>query len=186
MAYVQSDEISILVHYHKRFNSGSWFDNELQKMVSISAGIASSTFTKESWRIWAFGCDANTPGDQAIQADAIKPACFDSRAFVLPEEEVCNYFIWRQKDFERNSVQMLARSLYSHKEVHLKGNAELQEMCFKKGHNWDSLPISQKRGRCIRKMPGLSGHTKWNVDQEIPIFAKDREFFDGFLVKEEG
>ena len=30
-------------------------------------------------------------------------------------KEVCNYFIWRQRDWERNSIQMLAQSLYSHK-----------------------------------------------------------------------
>ena len=34
LAYVQSDEISVLVHCYKRFESQGWFNNELQKMVS--------------------------------------------------------------------------------------------------------------------------------------------------------
>lgn len=73
MAFVQSDEISILVHGYKKLNTSPWFDNCAAKMESISAAIASSYFTHHSG----------------------KPAQFDSRAFVLPEADVCNYFIWR-------------------------------------------------------------------------------------------
>ena len=36
------------------------------------------------------------------------------RAFVLPENEVRNYFIWRQEDATTNSLSMLAQSLYAH------------------------------------------------------------------------
>ena len=45
LAYVQSDEISILMHNYKKLNSQAWFGNELQKLVSISASIASSEMT---------------------------------------------------------------------------------------------------------------------------------------------
>ena len=37
MASVQSDEISVLVHNYKRYASSAWFDNEVQKTVSVSA-----------------------------------------------------------------------------------------------------------------------------------------------------
>ena len=43
-------------------------------------------------------------------------AVFDSRVFNIPKEEVCNYFIWRQMDWTRNSVEMLARAHFSHSE----------------------------------------------------------------------
>jgi len=188
VGYVQSDEISLLLINYQTLDTQSWFQNNLQKMVSVSAGIASSTFTFNSYRIWMGGVAA-PPG-----LECIKPAVFDSRAFVLPKEEVVNYFLWRQKDCERNSVQMLARSLYSHKECTDKNNSELQEMCFQKGINWNNIPTSQKRGRCIVKKtaPGSAVNRKtgetvtferseWTVDNEIPIFSQDRTYLEKFL-----
>jgi tRNA(His) 5'-end guanylyltransferase len=171
VAYVQSDEISILVHGYKKFNTQPWFSNEIQKMVSISAGIASALFSQLSHRI----------------------AVFDSRVFVIPPEEVCNYFIWRQKDWERNSIQMLAQSLYSHKELHKKDTKEMQEMCFQKGRNWNDLSIPLKRGRCavnvesIIDFPGIGTvpRRSWQIDNEIPIFTQDRDYIDKFLDVEE-
>lgn len=169
IAYVQSDEISVLVHNYKKFSSQGWFDNEVQKMVSISAAVASARFTKASPVIWPEKKGTTTM------------AQFDSRVFVLPEAEVANYFIWRQQDFERNSVQMLARSLYSHRECNNKNNADLQEMCWKKGQNWNDLPISLRRGRCI-----LRDHDRrWFVDEQIPQLKLDRDYIEQHLATEE-
>lgn len=171
VAYVQSDEISLLLHNYKKLESQAWFDNEVQKMVSVSAAIASATFTLNSYRIWS-------PGDITGWPDEMcRPAYFDSRAFVLPEAEVCNYFIWRQQDATRNSVQMLARSLYSHKELHGKNNADLQDLCHKKGHNWNDLPTNHKRGRCVIR----NAEGKWVMDNNIPIFTADRDYLNKLL-----
>ena len=163
MAYVQSDEISILLHNYKRFESGSWFDNKIQKIVSVSSGMASACFT------------------QSLMNDNVdKIAVFDSRIFVLPESDVCNYFVWRQRDWERNSIQMLARSLYSHKECQNKNRSELNEMCFQKGKNWNNLAVHLKRGTVIVK----DEEGKWNII-DTPQFTKDREFIDNLLKVEE-
>lgn len=180
MAFIQSDEISLLIN-NKEINTQPWFDNNLQKMVSISAAMASVKFTSLSDTI--FG--------------KIKPATFDSRVFILPEKEVINYMIWRQTDTVRNSIQSLARSLYSHKELYNKDNSALQELCFQKGVNWNDCPISQKRGRCIVKIQtckeGLNPKTgekikamrsEWVVDNEIPIFSKNRTYIDQYILSE--
>src|SRR5574343_592926 len=92
IAYVQSDEISFLLTNYKNLNTQSWFDNNLQKIVSISAGLASAFFTNFSY------CVLNEKSDLFN-----KIAIFDSRAFVIPKEEVNNYFLWRQQDATRNS-----------------------------------------------------------------------------------
>lgn len=182
VAYVQSDEISVLVVNYSSLDSESWFSNNLQKMVSVSAGIASSVMTEES--IGIFG--------------KLKRAEFDSRAFVLPKEEVCNYFLFRQQDATRNSVQMQARALYSHKQLDNKNSSQLQEMIFQKGINWDTLPTTQKRGRCIVKQVRpkfafnpkdqkmeLSQRSEWIVDNEIPIFSQERKYIDKFVYLDE-
>jgi tRNA(His) 5'-end guanylyltransferase len=138
LAYIQSDEISLFLHNYKKLNTRAWFDNEIQKMCSISASLASIKFN----HLRNYNC---LNQGELYHLSLVQ---FDSRCFVLPEAEVANYFIWRQKDWERNSIQMLAQSLYSHKELHKKNNAELQEMCFQKGKNWNDLNTSLKRGRC--------------------------------------
>ena len=84
-AYMQSDEISVLVTDFDRLDTQAWFDYNLQKIVSISASIASTVFS------------LNFRDGQYL-------GLFDSRAFNIPKSEVKNYFIWRQKDWERNST----------------------------------------------------------------------------------
>ena len=180
LAFVQSDEISILIHNYKTRESESWFGNKLQKMVSVAAGIASGVMTIESDAIFA-------TREHGIVIPLHKRACFDARAWIMPTFEVCNYFIWRQQDWTRNSVQMLARSLYSHKELHGKNNSELQEMCFQKDTNWNDLPVYLRRGACIVKRTFETPHpnspirSRWEVDKDIPIFTQDRDYIDRHL-----
>jgi tRNA(His) guanylyltransferase len=194
VSYVQSDEISILLNNYHEIDTQSWFDNNLQKMVSISASMASVAFTMNSWRIW--GYDEQDYDGNECGSPILKPAYFDSRAFVMPESDVCNYFLWRQQDATRNSVQMLARTLYSHKQLENKANAELQELCFQKGINWNDCPTTQKRGRCIVKQTSLkegknpktgevfmAQRSEWVVDTEIPVFSQDRNYINGFFYR---
>lgn len=166
LAYVQSDEISILVHTYKRLDSQAWFNNDVQKLVSVTAAMMSSFVSR------AFN----------------RPAFFDSRVWVLPEAEVANYFVWRQQDATRNSLTMLARSLYTHEECDNKVGAQLQEMCWTKGQNWNDLPTHYRRGRCIVRRPQQRNGViryGWEVDREIPIFSQDRTFIESHLAVEE-
>lgn len=175
LAYIQSDEISILIH--KKWGRSSWFRNNLQKIVSVSASLASyeaATFCLT--RNWNAG----------------KMALFDARSFVLPPRDVNNYFIWRQLDFTRNSVQMLARSLYTQKELRNKKQDDMHEMIFQKGLNWNDLPTHLRRGRCVvykeemkqienEHFAGEVLRGSWVIDDEIPIFTKDREYVNQLL-----
>ena len=180
IAYVQSDEISILIHNYKKINSESWFDNNIQKMTSISAGMASSYFT-----------NLYSESSQCYRDDHRKKlVIFDSRVFVLPETEVNNYFVWRQQDATRNSIEMVAQSMYSSKELHKKNCNMLQEMIFQKsGENWNNYPTSQKRGRCVIKQErlGLSDKIKnnWIIDDEIPVFSQDKDYIEKYLKVED-
>lgn len=171
LAYVQSDEISILLHGYRKLDSQPWFDNEVQKIVSISAAIASAEMTMRSPAIFGH----------------MKPAHFDARAFVLPEAEVCNYFIWRQQDATRNAIQMMAHAHYSHRELHRKNTSEMQEMLFAKGVNFNDAPTHHKRGRCIVRtsceVDGVPRHL-WETDAEIPIFTKHRAYIERHLTTE--
>lgn len=165
LAYIQSDEVSVLVHNYRRHASAPWLDNEIQKIASISASVAASTMT----------------------VVASRSANFDARVFVVPEADVCNYFVWRQQDATRNSVQMVAHSLYSAKELHKKCNAEMQDMIHEKGQNWNDLPPRLKRGRCAVRETFPVGDAiryRWVIDNEIPIFTQAREYVERHLAVE--
>lgn len=164
LAYVQSDEISVLLTDYDRLNTEAWFDKNLQKMVSVSAALATLSFNRK-----------------IVEHYPDKSGVFDSRAFVIPKEDVCNYFLWRQNDATRNSVQMLARANFSHRELHGLNNSELQDkLMLEKGINWNDVATHKKRGACVRKIDG-----NWGIDFEPPVFSRERAYINNLLVAEE-
>ncbi len=126
LAYVQSDEISLLLTDFDRLETEAWFDYNLQKIVSVSAGMASAYFSMK-----------------VIVPQAV---VFDSRAFNIPKEEVVNYFVWRQQDWKRNSLQMLSQAHFSSKELHGKKEADMHDMLHSKDVNWAELSAKWKNG----------------------------------------
>lgn len=126
LAYVQSDEATFMITDTDTFETQGWFDYELNKIVSISA----SAFTAYFNSYWFNHKDAKR-GYGGTDGET-KLAMFDSRAFTVPVEDAPNAFIWRQRDWERNAVQMMARALYSHKQCEGKKIPELRTMISEK------------------------------------------------------
>lgn len=135
-AFVQSDEISILVSDFGTKNTEPWFGGVVQKMASISASIASVQLSR-------------------IYAER-EPAVFDSRVFTIPDpSEVAAYFIWRQRDCVKNSIAMAAQAVFSHKELHGANTSQMQDKLWKeRGVNWNDYVPGAKRGRVIVKTGG--------------------------------
>jgi tRNA(His) 5'-end guanylyltransferase len=188
-AYVQSDEISILVTDFDSIATHAWYDNNLQKMCSISAALATAKFNQ--LRLLRLGRhkkyqvgdhqDRTVNVEEMLHLDDIdiELAMFDSRVFQIPErEEVLNYFIWRQQDATRNSISAVAQSLYSHKELEGVSSDQKQELIFQKGINWNDYESRKKRGGIISKLRTQMSdiRTSWQQHEEIPIFTQDRDF----------
>jgi tRNA(His) guanylyltransferase len=128
-AYTESDEISVACPRQWDF-----FDRELEKIVSVTAAVAASTFSL------------------AIGA----PAVFDSRIIAAADEaRVVDYFRWRQADAGRcalngwcywtlrkagKGVQEATR-LLDNKDVAFKN-----ELLFKSGVTFAKVPSWQRRG----------------------------------------
>lgn len=150
-AYVQSDEISILLTDFEKHVTDAWFDGEVQKIVSVSAGLASAKFNQ--LRLMRETSQTEDGAWINNYIDKMKLAAFDSRVYTIPDPiEVANYFLWRQKDCTRNSITMAAQSVYSHTELEGKSSNEKQEMLFQKGINWNDYPTRQKRGGFITRV----------------------------------
>ena len=182
LAYVQSDEISLLLTDNDKVTTQAYFDGNVQKIASITASLATQAFNACHWGTVLINNSTSQERNTnclALSANCMAGVCFDSRVFTIPDkEEVINYFIWRQKDCEKNSIQMVARSLYSHKQLHGKNGSQLQDMIHEKGQNWNNYPTGQKRGRCVIKEcyeKDMVQRSMWVV-KEPPIFTQNRNF----------
>lgn len=203
--YVQSDEISILITDYDDIDTHAWFDANLQKMASIAASLATAKFNQLRMARFANGLKfGRRYGEESYiiesEIENFKLAMFDARIFQIPyQEEVINYFIWRQQDATRNSISSVAQSLYSAKELHGKKTSDMQEMIFQKGINWNDFTPREKRGSIIRRVehvyarrdePITDGKTrvieaykrkKWEADPNTPIISQDKDYLRWFF-----
>ena len=209
IGYCQSDEISLLITDYENINTAAWFDYQVQKMYSIAASMATLVFNRvfskmfykwgnENLPDWDMG-GTNKPVDEKLiklcniyESASEKGAMFDARCFSIPKEEVCNYFIWRQQDATRNSIQMVGQANFSHKELQNKSCDEIQDMLMiQKNINWNDFDIVKKRGSCCTKdfeKKIINFQTQeeivrkvWGIDKDIPIFTQDRNYIERFV-----
>ncbi len=128
-AYTESDEISVLLP-----PGFDLFGRSVEKLVSISAGLASATFT---------------------HAGGV-PVTFDSRIWLgVSVDDVADYFSWRQADAARCALNgwcywTLRKAGKSRRQATaaLDGatTAGKNELLYQHGINFNELPMWQRRG----------------------------------------
>lgn len=171
-AYTESDEISVLF-------SPNWdlFNRSLEKIVSISASIASSTFT-------------------LVSQTAVN---FDSRVWLgVNKSQVVDYFRWRQTDATRCALNGWCYwTLRQAGESARKATAMLDgqsvafknELLFQHGINFNDLPTWQRRGvglyweeyqkqgyNPVHAQEVVAIRRQIKVDEELPIKEAYEEF----------
>lgn len=208
-AYVQSDEITIILVDYDTLETDCWFNYRTDKLCSISASMATMAFNKyfaqevDKWGTEAFGYEwyeggtndpevVNTPEWQlaGIYYKAIdKGAMFDARCFNIPKEEVANLIYWRQLDATRNSIQMVGQANFSHSELQGKSCNMIQDMLLtQKDINWNNFSAVCKRGTACRKVArevNIAGTidtiSTWELDFDMPILKDDWNYVDDFI-----
>lgn len=202
LGYTQSDEITLLLTDYDTLTTDAWFDNNVQKICSVSASMATMAFNKflgyeyEELNRWVSECEHTREDEEYMYSiyNKLDSAMFDARCFNIPKDEVTNCFIWRQQDATRNAIQMLGQCNFSHKELQNKSCNDIQDMLMlQKGINFNDMPTEFKRGVCCVKeeyypepIPGYencevdaaSVRTRWVLDKEIPIFTQDRYYIE--------
>ena len=207
--YTQSDEISLLLTDYETIATDAWFDYTIQKMCSVAASMATLAFNKfwaEEFQAQIEHWEREDDGTMDEETEkwvweylvnTIQPklftAMFDARTFSIPKDEVCNYFIWRQQDATRNSIETVGQTYFSQKDLNGRFQNEIQEMLWQQHSiNWNTYPIAYKRGVCCSKVlretpmenprnPGkeiVVARRKWVIDREPPIFTQDREYVE--------
>ena len=195
--YTQSDEITLILVDYDKLETCAWFDYEVQKLCSISASMATIAFNKFLTNNYQQWIKETIPEDKLMESSNLlnykeelilstvyfkaieKGAMFDARCFNIPKEEVTNLIYWRQLDATRNSIQMVAQSQFSHKELQgLSCNKLQDKLLIEKNINWNNYPTEVKRGSsCIKNEEG-----KWFIDKEMPILrGTDRDYIDKLI-----
>lgn len=160
-AYMQSDEITILLTDFKNDNTEMVFDGNIQKTVSVVASMAAAYFNQES-----------------VRPQKDKLASFDCRGFQIADYvEIYNNFYWRMQDAERNSLQMLCQANFKQRELNGANKERQHELLHSKGINWANEPTQFKRGSMVRR--GEDGG--WFIDKEIPVFGRDKEWLQNMI-----
>lgn len=173
IAYLQSDECSVLVTDYKNFDTQPYLKKNIQKICSISSSIMTLHFSK---KIRELTFNSSHEYDTAL---------FHSKCFSLTKEEVNNYFVSRQNNAIRNSVLSLGQKYFSHQQMHNK-NVEMVKENLKSVYNvdWNDLPLYQKRGWTLFKEKveiEKQTRTICVTDNTIPSFKKVYSYIENFL-----
>lgn len=185
--YQQSDEITYVLRNDQSLEAEPWFQNRIQKIVSVSSSLTTLGFNK---------CLQTLPEKLDIVGDAI----FDARVFALPYlSEVANNLIWRQQDCIKNAISSAAQAELSTKFgkktalklLDGKISSEKKEMLLHHcGIDFDEYyPASFRKGVAVYKVPtivptkdGGISKNKWIINADIPDFVEERDFLLSILL----
>lgn len=193
-AYTQSDEISLLLTDYATPETDAWFGYNVQKMASVAASEATGAFNEFFIEEVMKHHDTDDDFDGDFYAKKAFKARFDARAANYPKDEVENYFIWRQSDAIRNSVEATGHASFSAREMHGKSVGDVKQMLWDiHGISWDDFPADCKCGSCCYRVPTevlvevrdrepvTVTRNKWKIDCDIPLFTQNREFVSKWL-----
>jgi tRNA(His) 5'-end guanylyltransferase len=165
LGYTQSDEISLLL---KRDESQQfYFNGNRDKIISCLSSFCSINFYKKTLRY--------LPEKSADNPN------FDCRAFSTHQENISDYFKWRQKDAMRNSVTGLYLYYFSHIEALNKSTEQKIAELFLKNIDWTAQPSFFKFGTYLKKE--VVDFEKKYSPEEIALLPKEHDYFKGKIIK---
>ena len=153
LAYVQSDEISIVITNFKYevgelLQGSSFFDYRLCKLQSIIASLATAKFN-QLYTLRMLSVDSDKGVNQRINEMPLIQfdcKCWDVKTY----EDMFAWFKFRQNDCIRNSKQQFAQAYCSHKDLLNKNSDEQILYCkLKTGNDWNALNGQYKYGRLV-------------------------------------
>lgn len=153
VGYTQSDEITLVLYSADR-KSSIFNDGKKQKIISKLTGMCVAFFNSERERL--------LPNHNRL-------ANFDCRMYQVPTlHDACVQLLWRENDATKNSIQMLAQSLFPHSQLQNFNGNELQDkMLTERAVNWNDLEARLKRGTYIKRIKTSKPFTKEELS-ELP------------------
>lgn len=175
-AYVQSDEINIVLSDFDNEKTEAFFSYRLSKILSICASMASAKFNN---LLGQFLLD-----NESIYSLKDQPLIeFDCKAWNLPSfDEVYSSILYRQRDCVRNSIQQTAQTYFSHHKLNGLNVDEQKELLIKiYDVDWDKFDDGKRFGRFIIKKDVVLvndngepfNRKKWEVINGCDLSNKD-------------
>ena len=137
IAYIQSDEITILMMNGANERSTPFFNNRVQKLCSLLASVCSVALNRD---IEMASSHSNETPNTLLNGAAY----FDCRCFTVPRDRVVDVFEWRQRDAIKNAIN----SIIYWKEREMMSGKRVQR-------NLDGIPTSEKE-RILREKYNIS------------------------------
>lgn len=178
MAYNQSDEIT-LSYYNNRDrnpNSQYMFGGKYQKLTSVLSSMATAFFNENFY--------------EYVGVKASSLAYFDCRVWSVDSlEDVASNYLWRHRDWIRNSITMLARDSFSHKKLQCVSTTEMLGMLKQEGVIWTEKCNRIKYGNLLMqktKEVYLSDKEIENIPESYkPVGPVLRNVIETFVIKRE-
>lgn len=161
LAYVQSDEISLLIKKNNP-EGDVFFGGRLCKMQSIIASLASAKFNQLMMIYNITGengtCDVYMDNTEIV--DEIVNVIHDSPLYqfdckvwdVDSANDAMAWFLFRNIDCIRNSKQQTAQAYLRHKElIGLDTNKQIELLLNKTNVDWNTFDCGKKYGRLVYK-----------------------------------
>lgn len=194
-AYVQSDEISLVITDFEIENTESFFGFRLTKMLSIIASLATAKFNQlmMDYHIAQVTGNSASAGDTVQMCrDAVNNMPlyqFDCKCWNVPTyNDVFTWFLYRQIDCIRNSKQAAAQAKISHKQLE-KLNTDEQTNLLKEmtGIDWNDYEDGKKFGRFIYRVEEEFEYKGKRTNPNIPATYTRHYWkcFDGFKLTDE-
>jgi tRNA(His) guanylyltransferase len=179
-AYQYNDEITLVVRNDQTPDTTPWYNNQLQKICSVTASIATVHFNDCATTV-----GLNMTGDPT----------FTSQVFTVPNiAEAINTMVYKQqhnfhtsiqfacfyellkKSYDKNSIKEMLRDLSVDEKIDL-----LRQEC---GVDFNDYSNAFKRGSTCYKVPKVIDgvvKNKWFLNQDLPIFTKDQSFLSNIF-----
>lgn len=177
MAYVQSDEISLVLTDFDTETTDSFFGYRMCKLISTIAAMATAKFN----RLWM-----QSQENIGASINGIPLVTFDCKVWNVPTyNDVKAWLIYRQNDCVRNSINQTAYSVFSHKELEGLKTPERLVKLLGKGIHWGDFDDGVKYGRFIYKVkivteiPQLNETTEryaWHIRNAFKITENKERF----------
>lgn len=163
IAYVQSDEISLVMTDFDQPGMDSFFGYRKCKLLSILSSIATGVFNQERLLMMT----------EREEMEKYEPVQFDCKVWNVPTwNDVFAWFLYRQIDCVRNSKQQVAQCYFSHKELSgLHTDEQVQKLKDEgKVDWWHDYDDGKKFGRFLRKEKELFRNEERQVEYERSIW----------------
>lgn len=178
-SYTFNDEIVIIARNDQNIDTGAWYDNKIQKMVSVASSLATLEFNRiaNMNKVQLFG-------------DPV----FTTKAFVVPNiTEAINVLVSKQQQAFHISLHLacfyeLLKKKHNPDTVRQtlfeKSTTAKAEILFEECNiDFNNYPLPFRRGVAAYRVPkvvqtadGEELKNKLTVDMDLPLFIKEHDF----------